>query len=58
MALLNDVQYNSDWLGCSCFHGRTISLIHSIRKRLVGGWVGRQGADDTGGGGGEDESQI
>ncbi len=58
MAALNEVQFNSDRPRCSCFHGRSISLIHPIKRRLVGGYVGRQGADDMGGGEGEDESQI
>lgn len=56
MAALNDVPLNTD--RCSCFHGRRISLIHPIKRRLVGGYVGRQEADDMGGGEGEDESQI
>lgn len=42
------------------FPGGSISIIRPIKRRLVGGYVERQEADDMGGGEGEgeDESQI
>lgn len=45
-------------LDCSCFHDWRVGLIHPIKRKLAGGYVERHEADDMGGEGGEDESQI